>query len=326
MPFSQLIGNDLAKAALCRMIEQKNVPNTLLFHGPDGVGKRQFALALAQVLMGPKAAAKIAVLNHPDLHSYSPEGKSATHPVENMRKLIEEVKLAPFEAPVNFFLIHDAHQMLAVSSNALLKTLEEPPAHAYFILLTNNADLILPTIVSRCRPIAFFPIPQAQIETFLQEKWNQTKEEARRIAFLSHGSLSRAHHLLRSHQSPWRRPLLDILSLHLPRDYPQLRTLLLELEGKCMPEEEGQEENPSILKEADLIFEEICLWYRDMHLLKEGIVPECIYHLDSIDRLQKASSLPLPPLEKVLEQVAHMRLGLQRNIALSTVLENFLLL
>ena len=117
MPFSNLIGNDLAKVALTRMAEQRSVPNTLLFYGPDGVGKSLFALALAELLMGPQHAR-----NHPDLHIYLPEGKSATHPIENIRKLIDEVALPPYEAPVKVFIIHDAHQMLPTSSNALLKT------------------------------------------------------------------------------------------------------------------------------------------------------------------------------------------------------------
>src|SRR5580692_991868 len=112
MPFSKLIGNELAKAALLRMVEQKSVPNTLLFYGPDGVGKSLFALALTELLMGPSHTPKLHSSNHPDLHVYVPEGKSATHPVDNIRKLNDEVALPPFEAPVKVFLIHDAHQML----------------------------------------------------------------------------------------------------------------------------------------------------------------------------------------------------------------------
>ncbi len=327
MPFSQLIGNDLAKVAIARMVEQKSVPNTLLFYGPDGIGKSQFALALAKLLMGDKHIGKIEALNHPDLHIYHPEGKSAIHNMENMRKLIDEVALPPFEAPVNVFIIHDAHQMLPYSSNALLKTFEEPPLHSYFILLTSSPDAMLPTIVSRCRKISFFPIPQSQIETLIREKWNKTPDQARRIAFLSHGSLSKAEQLLHSNQLPWRETLLEILNLNLPHDYPQFQKLSLEIEEKCKTDEPEEEEegSSSILKQADAIFEEIAAWYRDCHLLKEKIAPEYLYHLDSIEHLKLAVTQPVAPLEKVLDQIAKMRLALQRNVRLSNVLENFFL-
>jgi len=326
MPLSKLIGNDPAKAALTRMVQQKSVPNTLLFYGPDGVGKSQFALGLAELLMGEQHAPKIHSQNHPDIRIFYPEGKSATHPIENIRKLIDEVSLPPFEAPVKVFIIHDAHQMLPYSSNALLKTFEEPSHHSYFILLTSALDAMLPTIVSRSRKVPFFPIPQAQIETLIQEKWQKPLQEARRIAFLSHGSLSKAQKLMEASQLPWRAQLLELLSLNLPQDYPQFQKMATELEGACLPStKDDDEEEGSILGAADAIFEEIAAWYRDLHLLKEGIAPEALYHLDSMDKLKLAQTLPFPPLEKVIENIARCRLALQRNVKLRNVLEHFFL-
>lgn len=322
MLFSKLIGNDLAKSALQRMVLQSSVPNTLLFYGPDGVGKSLFAIALAELLMGSNHALKLTSQNHPDLHIYRPEGKSAIHTMETIRKLIDEASLPPYEAPVKVFIIHDAHQMLPYSSNALLKTLEEPPFHCYFILLTSSLDSILPTIASRCRKVPFFPIPQSQIESLIKENWEKKPDEARRIAFLSHGSLAKAKQLTQNTQLPWRRQLLEILSLNLPHDYPQFQKLALELEQSCTAEEDDEETS---LIDTDAIFEEIAAWYRDLHLLKEQIAPEYLYHLDSMDRLKLALSNPIPPLEKILEQIAKSRLALQRNIRLRNVLENFFL-
>lgn len=325
MPFSDLIGNELAQLALQRMAMQKSVPNTLLFYGPNGVGKSLFAIALAKLLMGNEHVHKLTTQNHPDLHVYLPEGKSAIHPVENIRKLIDEVALPPYEAPVKVFIIHDAHQMLPYSSNALLKTFEEPSFHSYFILLTSELDAMLPTIVSRCRKVPFFPIAQSQMESLIQNLWKKTPEEARRIAFLSHGSLAKAKALTDHNQLPWRKILLEILGLRMPYDYPQFLKLATELEESCtVDSSEGKEEEssaPSLHAQADAIFEEIVAWYRDLHLLKEGIATEYLYHLDCIDRLKLALSQPFPPLEIVIEQMAKARLALQRNIRLRTVLE-----
>ncbi len=327
MPFSKLIGNELAKSALQRMADQKSVPNTLLFYGLDGVGKSRFALALAELLMGKEHAHKLAMQNHPDLHIYLPEGKSAIHTIENVRKLIDEVALPPYEASVKVFIIHDAHQMLAYSSNALLKTFEEPSFHSYFILLTDALEAMLPTIVSRCRKVPFFPIPQPQIATLIQHEWQKTPEEARRVAFLSHGSLAKAKALVDHSQLAWRKLLLEILSLRMPNDYPQFLKLATELEesiaGSADEKEEGSETSSSQFH-TDAIFEEIAAWYRDLQLLKDGIAPEYLYHLDSMDRLQLALQQPFPPLEMMIEQMTKARLALQRNIRLRTVLEHFL--
>lgn len=320
-----LIGNDFARATIERMIEQGSVPNTMLFYGPDGVGKSLFALALAERLMGKGHAAKIGTSNHPDIHIYRPEGKSAIHTMENMRALIQEVSLPPFEAPVKFFILHDAHQMQPYSSNALLKTLEEPPQDTYIILLTSSIDAMLPTILSRCRKIPFFPIPQPQIEAFVKANWNQKEEEARRIAFLSHGSLSRAQKIASQAELPFRSLLLEILTLEFPKDYPQLGKLSTALEAALIDEDAEEEEESSMHQQTDLLFEEITAWYRDLHLVKEGVALEYLYHLDHIDRLRQIASKPLPPLELVLDKIAHCRLALQRSIKLRNVLEYFFL-
>ncbi len=327
MPY--LIGNEQCSSALARMVEKQCVPNTLLFHGPDGVGKSLFALQLAEHLMGEAHAPKIASHNHPDIHVYHPEGKSGLHPIDSMRTLIQEVALPPFEAPVKVFIIHDAHQMLAFSSNALLKTLEEPPLDTYLILLTSALDAMLPTICSRCRKIPFFPIPQQQIETFVKEQWEVKEDTARRIAFLSHGSLAKAKRLSDANPLAYRAPLMEILSLKFPGEYPHFAKLAATLEESLSQESEnaGEDEEGGMntLQQADLLFEEIVAWYRDLHLVKEGGGFEFLYHLDQMDRLKEAAARPLEPLERILEKVAECRLALQRHVKLRNVLEHFFL-
>ncbi|MES2121468.1 MAG: AAA family ATPase [Chlamydiota bacterium] len=324
-----LIGNEQCSNALARMVNKKCVPNTLLFYGPDGVGKSLFALQLAELLMGEEHGPKIASNNHPDIHIYHPEGKSGLHPIDSMRKLIQEVALPPFEAPVKVFIIHDAHQMLPYSSNALLKTLEEPPLDTYLILLTSALDAILPTICSRCRKIPFFPIPQQQIETFVKEQWETKEDAARRIAFLSHGSLAKAKRLADANPIAYRTPLMEILSLKFPGEYPHFLKLAAALEESLSQEsEEGEDEEEggmNALQQADLLFEEIIAWHRDLHLVKEGGAFEFLYHLDQMDRLKESAARPLEPLERTLERVAECRLALQRHVKLKTVLEHFFL-
>lgn len=162
MLFSHILGNEAAKQTLIGLLEQKKLPHALLFAGPDGVGKGLFALEMAKALLGEKAHARCASGTHPDLHILRPEGKAELHTIEAVRALIEEAAYPPFEAPCKVFILYEADRMLPTSSNALLKTLEEPQPNTYFLLLTSHEGAILPTIASRTRKIPFFPMAQQQ--------------------------------------------------------------------------------------------------------------------------------------------------------------------
>lgn len=292
------------------MVEQNTLPHTLLFYGPQGIGKHLTALRLAEAMLGPSS--KFASGNHPDLHQLYPEGKGNLHPVENIRALIKEAAYPPLESPVKFFLIHDAHQMQGPSANALLKTLEEPVPHTYFILLTHQMQALLPTIVSRARPIAFFPIADQEIAAYAQKHWNKTQAEAQRIAFLSHGSFAKAHQLAFGKPDELRTLVRAFVT---PQPYPNILSLCEQIETFLTPDED----TPSRVEE---FFEEVLAWYRDLHLLKNGIAPEYLYHFDALEHLQQ-SPCP-PPLEHIFHKISTLRDALQRHVKLRTCLEHFL--
>jgi len=168
MPFSHIPGNESAKVTLSHLLEEKKVPHALLFSGPEETSNL-FALTLAKTLLGEKAHARCESGTHPDLHLLRPEGKANLHLVENIRALIEEAAFPPFEAPCKVFILYDADRMLPASSNALLKTLEEPQPGTYFLLLTKSAGAILPTILSRCRKVTFSAPSLPKQSALLQE-------------------------------------------------------------------------------------------------------------------------------------------------------------
>lgn len=141
-----------------RLIANGRIPNTLLLTGPKEANLIEAALRLATSLFGEPAH------QHPDLHRYVPDTTAGLHSIEAMRRLIEEVYMAPFRAPAKVFIIEDAERMLPTSSNALLKTLEEPSLHCYILLLTPLEDALLPTIISRCRKISFPYLPKQPVQ------------------------------------------------------------------------------------------------------------------------------------------------------------------
>jgi hypothetical protein len=239
--FLTLIGNHKAKEILRRLLSHQALPSVLLFHGPDGIGKGHFAMEVARALVANDKK------EHPDIHLVLPDPKSGQHPVAAIRALLEEAGMPPFEAPAKIFIIHDADKMLPVSSNTLLKTLEEPPPRTYFILLTSQFESILPTIISRCCKIAFFPIPEEELALFLAEK--HLTSDGKKVALLAEGSVSEA---IRRASNPSRLPVAELLRV---KNYTELYDRLNNL--KDLPDDASP-------ADADPIFEEILYTLREI--------------------------------------------------------------
>lgn len=140
--FEKIAGNSRIKDYLQRFPIKSH---SLLFAGPDGVGKKLFAQAVAESLLGAP--------HHPDLHMYRPEGKTGMHSILSMRQLSEEVYLAPFSGQRKVFIIDDADRMQNVGANALLKTFEEPAKDSVIILISSRPSALLPTILSLLHPL-----------------------------------------------------------------------------------------------------------------------------------------------------------------------------
>lgn len=137
-----------------KIIEGK-LPSPVLFIGPKQTVNVELGKDIAKQLFGEEHHSKINSGNHPDVHVYSPEGKSALHPMANIQRLIADMAYPPFEAPYSIFILEDAEKMLPSSSNALLKTLEEPSPTSFFVLLTEHPDALLPTVRSRLHLFRF---------------------------------------------------------------------------------------------------------------------------------------------------------------------------
>jgi DNA polymerase-3 subunit delta' len=153
------------------------LPHALLLHGPAGVGKKQFALSLAQWLLceTPGTAGGCGVCpacswfeqgGHPDFHLIEPEaegrepdgegGKKGGHyiTIQEIRQLGDFFALAAHQGGWRVVVVHPAESMNAAAANALLKTLEEPPANVLLILVSHHPRRLLPTVLSRCRKVS----------------------------------------------------------------------------------------------------------------------------------------------------------------------------
>ena len=160
-----------------------------LFQGPRGAGKRAAARAFAAEILATGSededdARRRALLDpspHPDLVWLAPSG--AQHLVESVREqVIRAASYRPFEGSRRVFVVESAESMRDESQNALLKTLEEPPAFAHLILLTAEPEALLETIASRCQPVEFAPLPAEAIEADLEGGADEVAAAARLAA------------------------------------------------------------------------------------------------------------------------------------------------
>ena len=202
--FSAIRDQAVPVRTLRRMLAEARIPHGLLFWGPGGVGKHLTALAMAKAVMARTApdpaqvARKIDHGNHPDLRIVTPVKKSRIIDVSAIDEINELASLRPMESSHRVFLLLDADRMGLPAQNHLLKTLEEPPGKALFMLVTPYPRQLLPTIRSRCQALRFGALRPQTVAALLADTRDVPAGEAEAIAALSQGQMDRAIDLVES--------------------------------------------------------------------------------------------------------------------------------
>jgi DNA polymerase-3 subunit delta' len=203
MPFADIVGHAPVVDLLRRAVARGRVPQSLLFAGPDGVGKRAVALALARAVNCPKAregdacgrctvCLRIARGQFSDV-TVLDRGDEASIKIKPLRaRLLEPVHYHPFEGRRRVYIIDPADALTDEAQDALLKTLEEPPAAAILILVTAVPDMLRPTIQSRCRRLRFSVLSTRDVQQVLTTVAGVEPGAARSLAARSNGSVTRA--------------------------------------------------------------------------------------------------------------------------------------
>lgn len=205
MGFERLLGNEHIKANLEMSLEKGHISHFYLISGPEGSGKHTLAdlLAAAILCQGSRKPCgsctpcrKVREKVHPDYITIDdPEKK--TVPVDLIREARADIYIQPNESEHKIYLFPRAQDMGLPGQNALLKVLEEPPAYGVFILLTTNADALLPTVRSRCTELRMQPLPQSLLQGVLEKEYTGVSAEALSAAAeRSGGFLGQAKRLL----------------------------------------------------------------------------------------------------------------------------------
>ena len=224
-PLARIANQPRVRDFLAAAHAEGRLSHAYLFTGMPGAGMEQAAIALAQCVVCENPASpdgtcdecrRVAHQTHPDVKFLSPAGVSG-YLIDQVRELAEDVPLAPVRASVKVYVLDRADQLRGASANALLKTLEEPPADVMFILIARSADAMLQTIVSRCQQVPFRVVPpQVAVATVARQVGAEERDA--RIAIAVTGTPERACEFLRSADRRNVRLAMVRTLCELPRD------------------------------------------------------------------------------------------------------------
>jgi DNA polymerase III subunit delta' len=303
MPFSSIIGHNRIVSLIRRSLETGKLSHAYLFDGIDGTGMKDTALALVEAVFCNgtdgcgecPSCRKIAGGRHPDLHLVQPDGASIK--IDQIRDLQRELSFRPYEARKKACIIGDAERMNPSAANAFLKTLEEPPGEALLILLTSNAETILPTIRSRCQHLRFTALPTETIEAHLLAIGSE-REPSRVAAAMAGGDLARAKELLSGDRLQARKLFLE-------------RTANLS-HAEIVPLFAAAEEYAADKQHALDLIDILRTFWRDILLVRTGC--SVITNSDLLPLVREmADRHSLEEIIEKLEGISRLRQGLTRN-------------
>lgn len=315
MSFGKLFGNSKVKDWLMKSLLSGHLPSSLIFWGPDGVGKASFAKELAKAVNCNHPFAgwdpcdqciyckRIDASNFVDVTTISPDGQFIK--VDQIRRLVDEAYFRPFEGRRRVYMIAEAEKLKEQAANALLKTLEEPAASSIIILITNSLDALLPTIRSRAVKIAFAPLDESEMWRYLSST-NRPDADKQLLVRLSFGCPGRVLGIDLSIYRERRQEGLELLEQLLVKRNKILLIKAAEALGK--KEREEFISYLSILK---------CL-LRDALLVSLGAT-ELVANQDIASSLEVFTDLSA--IRRLFNDFEAIEVNLQRNINRQLILE-----
>ncbi len=326
MPFRQVVGHRRPLNLLSQAIARDTLIPSLIFSGPEGVGKRLTAVAVAQALncavaqdFSPAAAdipldscgecpacRRIVRGAHPDVQMIEP-GDTGSIKIEQVRAAIDQAMFRPFEGRRRVTIIEQADALVTPAQNALLKTLEEPPVSSVFVLVTSRPDTLLPTVRSRCSHLRFGRLRVADVAAVLEAGYDYSRSDALKAAAASDGSVQHALNLEAEDYAEARSDAEELLKVagRDPRTRLERARVLLKGEGPPAAEREH----------LGLRLQALSSVLRDVGLLGSGADAQLVTNLDRrpiLDDLTR--TLGRERVEKAFDAVTRASEALERNV------------
>jgi len=317
--FNNIIGHEEIIRHLKNAIETGKVSHSYIFTGRPGSGKKLLATTYAMTLQCEKGGTepcqkcdsckKALGKNHPDIIMVNHEKPGTTSIDEIREQVIHDVAVKPYCSQNKIYIIPDAEMMTVQAQNALLKTIEEPPEYAVIMLLTSNADALLPTIQSRCVRLDLKVVDDSLVKQYLMERLHVPDYQAEIDASFAQGSIGIARDAATSEEfSNITQNALKIL-----KNADSMEIYELSDEIKLL-----SAEKQNIGDYLD-IFQ---FWFRDVLMFKATREIDNLVFKQEINYIkEQASQRSYENLEKILEALEKTKVRLRANVNFELALE-----
>ncbi len=321
--FADIIGQEKIVKNLMGAVRDHNVSHAYIINGERSAGKEFIAEIFAQALnceaegvdpCGECHSCKRALSkNHPDIIHVTHE-KPNTIGVEDVRRQINgDMGIKPYSGPYKIYIMNEAEKMTPQAQNALLKTLEEPPAYGVILLLTTSLEAMLPTILSRCVVLDMKPVADDLVRRYLMEEIRIPDYKADVCAAFARGNIGKAKALAVSEEfDNIKAEVVSLLKYIHEMDVSELVSAIKKI----------TEYKFNIDDYLDII----CVWYRDVLLYKATLDANHLIFREEIQYIRKvADRSTYEGIENIIGALETAKSRLDANVNFDLTMELLLL-
>ena len=321
--FAKVIGQASVKEHLQKSLQARKVSHAYIFYGERGSGKKTLADLFARALQceaggeepcNQCTSCKQAIhRNQPDI-VYVQHEKPGIISVDEIRKQVNnDIGIKPYSSEHKVYIIDEAEKMNVQAQNALLKTLEEPPAYASILLLTTNLEALLQTIRSRCVTLTMKPVPDGELKRYLMREVQVPDYKAGICAAFARGNVGRARELAVSTEfEELKEETLQLIRSLKERSLNELAAF-----AKAKADKGGNTEG---------FLELLQMWYRDVLLYKASDNSGSLIFGEEKQYIKRmAAKSTYEGLNRVLNAIEETRTRLAGNVNAELTLEWLLL-
>lgn len=321
--FKDVVGHDQIIEYIQNAVKMDKVSHAYILNGERGAGKKLLAKMFAMTLQCEKGgdepcmdchSCKQAMsANHPDIIRVTHE-KPNSIGVEDIRVQVNnDIVVKPYSSPYKIYIIDEADKMTVQAQNALLKTIEEPPAYAVIFLLTENADVLLPTILSRCVMLKLKNIKDDLIKKYLMEVMEVPDYQAEVCTAFAQGNMGKAIMLASSeHFNEIREDTVHLMKYIKDMDVYELIGAVKEIAKYKL--------------QISDYFDLMMIWFRDVLMFKATKDANEVVFSDQIKYIERqVSGCSYEGIEEILEGLEKAKARLKANVNFELTMELLLL-
>lgn len=316
MSFKEIINQEQVVTFLTAVHQHNRIAGAYLFLGKEGNGREKMAREFAKLINCSTASddccdtcsscITIKEDKHVDVHWYRPVNNAIT--ISQMRDLQKYIYLKPFELKKKVFIVCDAQCLSEESSNALLKTLEEPPQDSIIILISSQAKALLATVRSRCQKIIFNALDEVQVKDILIEHYCLVPARAHLISYLVQGNMKNA------------LAFMDFGDDLLQKRSHILNAVYFKKFAVFKMEEFNIKDNTLKRKRVNLLLDILLAWFRDLLVIKTRLDIPLINMDKKQELLRYVSQYTQEDLTQCISTVANAKYLIAANFNLNVKL------